>query len=153
MAFVNPFKTTKVLSDFLAADVACVAGQFTEIGRIKLGAGEGLAIGYDNLGGMANAAGRIFFDPKKAGPTAMQGTLRITIESPKKREERTLFEGTAARLRLGATDPSIREPLPMIPDVVGHDWYLVLRFNSAASETLGTAVSTLEIDCTAFDDL
>lgn len=151
MPKINPFPTTKSVNDFVTGDVLCTAGQWVEIGRLIMTAGEALSLGYDNFGGMANAAGRILFDPNTSVPAAIPCKLRVDVETPKKRVERTLFEGRSTRLKLGATDPSIRVPLPLIDVAIGEDWYLVLRVLVDTTATMAKATTVIEIDCTSYD--
>jgi hypothetical protein len=148
---INPFKTTKTKTSFAMADTVCTAAIWQEIGRLQIQAGEGLSVGYDNFGGMANASGRILFNPETAAGVAIPSMLRIDVETPKKRVERTLFEGRSERLLLGAADPSIQEPLPFIDVTIGEDWYLVLRLLVDTTATMAVATTDLSMDCTSWD--
>lgn len=147
-------RATLSKGDLLAADVAVSSTQFTEIGRRKIPAGIGEAVGYSSLEGQDSAAGRIYaniMDNAAAPGAAVDGVLRLDIHDPEDHVVRTVWEGRTEKLRATAADPGTHLPLPLTGPGIGESWSLVAKFKAdVAGKTLGSANSTLLVDITRY---
>ena len=75
---------SKVLKDFMAADGAYVAGNYTDMGNIAMGALQSLQIGRGTHTGQAQAIGRIYgnFKDTSATQVALTGRIRLQVFDP-----------------------------------------------------------------------
>ena len=153
----NPFSSALTRADFIpdaVASVVCPAGRFTELGRFIIVAGVAIALGHGELAGQDAAHGRIFADIRDAGTTpglVINGLLRFDIHTPQDFVERTLWQERTENLRTSATDRQQQIPMPIIPDVVGEDWFLVMKFRPDATATVGRANTLLVVSATQFE--
>jgi hypothetical protein len=139
-----------------AATMACPAGQFTEIGRYKLSAGMGLALGYDNMAGQDSAAGRFYMDLKNSAASpgaAIDGEIRIELINPQDRVQAVVWEGTTRQLRSSATDRRQQLPFPWINAIATEHraFRILFKPEGAATLTVGKDNSVLAMDVTNYE--
>lgn len=74
----------KVLKDFIAANADYVAGTYSDIGHITMGALQSLQVGRGAHTGQESAVGRIYAALKdtSATPVALSGRLRLQVYDP-----------------------------------------------------------------------
>jgi len=143
-------KKTLVKADFgLAADIATVANTFVEIGRMTLPAGLYLAKGFGFKRGQDEAEGRVYISANVAGPTLVDGVLKLELHDANDDFLSKWFELDNALTSQGAAAVNLRQPFPRTDrKVASKDMKLVLYLKGRAVVTLGHAVTFIQIDCT-----
>lgn len=151
----NPFSHAYNKNNLIsAATVVCTAGQFTELGRVVVPAGVAIALGFGELEGQDGARGRFFLDMRDnatAPGVVSNGLVRFDLHSPQDFVERTIYQERTENLRTSATDRTQQAPMPIIPDVVGEDWAIVLKYRPDATVTVGQVNTQLIVSATQFE--
>lgn len=150
---IEKYSTTLIGADLIDTDSpAVLAGIPVKLGEYQVQAGEELAIGYGPWAGQESAIGRLYIELKddEATPTVENGTVRLSVWSPQNRPKRILGEWRTETTASGATDRTLRIPLPENSVNITEDQKLVLEFISDAADTLTKASCTVAIDCTRY---
>lgn len=150
----SDFRSLFTTDNFIAATVACPAGEATPVWRYTVPDGQCAQLGYSNLRGQENAEGRFYADIEDgADADVTSGYLIVAVENQQGREVETLIEVPLTVARRGATDISQRIPLPVMEPFLRPGRAFVIKFKNTteASITLSKANSTMEIDLTKHD--
>ena len=80
----STYPGAKVLKDFLSANAAYVAGVYSDIGHVTMGALQSLQVGRGSQAGQNSAVGRVYASLKdtSATPVALSGRLRLQVYDP-----------------------------------------------------------------------
>lgn len=137
----------------LATTKLLEVGKFVEIGRRTIVAQEGISLGYGSLAGQDAAVARIFMDIQKAGPAAVDGTIRIELRNAHDRPIATVFEARTEQLRTMVTAPSENQkmPFPEMQEMVTEDNSIVILMNGDTADTITKADSKFLMDITSYD--
>ena len=142
----NKYRKTLTANDLITDGVTLIAGQYVELGRYEVEAGEALAVGYGQYGGQVNASGRAYLFIQDSVPAQLNGYIRIDLHSPQDRVIETVFEGRTEDLALGANDPTLRVPLPFNYPFAKENRAFVLKMNADAADD-GKVVALANCSC------
>lgn len=147
------YSTTLIGADLIDSDSpAVLAGIPVKLGEYQVQAGEEIAIGYGPFVGQESAIGRLFIELKddSATPAVENGLVRLSVWDPQNRPLIVLGEWRTETTASGATDRTLRIPLPENRVNLTEDQKLVLEFISDADDTLTKAACTVAVDCTRY---
>jgi hypothetical protein len=150
---MEKFSSAFTASTLIDADtVACVANSIIKLGEYQVPAGEELSIGYEQHSAQDTAVGRAYFDLKDGAgtPAVIPGMIRLTVYSPQNRPLRVLYEWRTEKAGQGASDMTLRIPVPESPYNIREDQKLVLEFIADAAATLTKANCTILLDVTKY---
>jgi hypothetical protein len=150
---LEKYSTTLTQADLMDNDtIAVLAGIPIKLGEYQVQAGEEIAIGFGPFAGQESAIGRIYAEIMDDTATAAEepGMLRLSVWDPQNRPLIVLGEWRTETLSSGASDRSLRIPLPESNINLTEDQKLVLEFISDASDTVVKASSTIAVDCTRY---
>lgn len=150
----NPFPHAYTRADFIPANVATTTNRFFELGRVTIPAGIAVALGFGELEGQDSSRGRIFMDLRDSTAlpgVIIDGLIRFDLHTPQDFVERTIYQERTENLRTSATDRTQQSPMPIIPDVVGEDWAIVLKVRTDAAVTIGATNTILLVSATQFE--
>jgi hypothetical protein len=148
------FRSALTQSDLIAsASVSAIAGQFVQLGKRQIQAGELMSIGFGQQAGQADAQGRIFALLKNATSVTLNGIFRLTVYTPQMRPLMILGEWRTETLTAGQTSTATADrtkltPLPESIYQLSEDKYLVLEFNSDTTDTVTKANCSILLDIT-----
>lgn len=154
----NAYKST-LNQSIMGTDPTTVVGQYVEIARYIVVAGQGIALGYGNLAGQSDAIGRIYMkiiDDTAGDVTLEPGMIRIEARNPQDRPIATLFEARTEDLNcnaLASPTPADKVSFPMMKDVLTEDFAIVVLLKADAADILDTTDCVMSIDITNFDVL
>lgn len=138
------------LSDFAGGDVdvACTAGNKTRIGHIVVPEQMAYIWGRGSPQGHPELMGDIEGDLNAAGPTDLVGTLIVEAQNANDHNPIVLGEYDLARIRLGTSDPTLREKVPLTRMVqVGPNSKIVFFLKLTTTATFDYGLSTLNMNC------
>lgn len=148
----NTFRSALTANDLIsAATVVCAAGQYTQLGKRVIQAGELLSLGFGDESGQNAAQGRIFIDLKDSTTSpgvAVNGTVRLSAYTPQMRYLVNLGEWRTETLRAGTGDRTKQVPLNESMYQLSEDKILALEFLPDSAITLGKVNSSILIDTT-----
>lgn len=136
-------RSALIASDFQSGDVSCTAGQFTEIGRYAVKAGQYLTMGWGFSASQSDADGRIYAEIKDTADAEITGKLMISVYTPEDRHYNDLFEDRTENLNSSATDRTKQLPFPEMNEGYGKDWIYKLFFNPDTTATVDNGNTTL----------
>lgn len=151
----NPHQSAYTRANFFTVNTASLpAGRFSELGRVVIPAGTAVALGFGELEGQDSSRGRIVMDVRDAGTPpglVVNGVVRFDLHTPQDFVERTIYQERTENLRTSLTDRTQQSAMPIIPDVVGEDWAIVLKFNPDVATIVGAANTILTVSSTNFE--
>lgn len=156
----STYPGSKVLGDFLAANAAYVAGVYSDLGSIVMGALQSIQVGRGTQSGQQAAIGRMYaqFKDTSATPVLLRGRIRLQVYDANGvpvanglvMDERTEAVAPPAT---GLDRPSMF-PLPVRGLKIPPNYSLHLLFNCdkglGDDGTLGIANSELYFDTTEY---
>jgi hypothetical protein len=152
----QPYKTKLNNQNFLsAADVAVTAGQFTEVARYQVPAGEIMCLGFGNAGSQESAVGRLYCQllSTGGGNPEINGSVRIELRDAQDRLKTIIYEDRTEALSaklITAKQTQDLLPFPFINAGVKQDSAIVMTLNPDANDTVDVSISTVLIDSTRF---
>ncbi|MHB2020329.1 MAG: hypothetical protein ACYCW6_25615 [Candidatus Xenobia bacterium] len=80
----SAYPGAKVLKDFISANAAYVAGTYTDIGNIAMGALQSLQVGRGTHTGQQSAIGRMYakLEDTSTTPVSLSGRVRLQVYDP-----------------------------------------------------------------------
>lgn len=152
--FLNPRHTTWTKDNVITegATVTCKAGQFTQIGTIRIVAGIAEGLGYGNDGALHSAIGRAYASLKdnKSTPGDIDGVLKISIMDESFSHLVDVAEIHTRNLRTTRDDLTKQMALPYARKVATQDKYIRFEFkpDGAGDVTLSKANSEIYLSAT-----
>ncbi|UWG95517.1 hypothetical protein LPY66_11345 [Dehalobacter sp. DCM] len=147
------YGSTLITTDLIdSASPAVIASVPVKLGEYQVQAGEMIAIGQGSYGSQESAVGRIYMKiyDDTATAVAEPGLVRLSVWSPQNRPLMVLGEWRTEALESGATDRSLRIPLPESNVRITEDKKLVLEFISDADDALDRADCAIALDVTRY---
>jgi hypothetical protein len=136
-------RSALIAADFQSGDVACTGGQFTEIGRYAVKAGQYMTLGWGFSASQSDADGRIFMNVKNTSDAAITGKVLISIFTPEDRHYADLFEDRTENLNTSATDRTKQLPFPEMMQGFGKDWIYKIFFKPDSTATVDNGHTVL----------
>lgn len=148
---LNSYPAVLREQDLIVDETNAVKDVWTELGKYKVPAGAGLAIGYKD-GGQSDCPGRIYGVFKTAAAVEVKGLVRINLIDEQESFIATLFEGHTSQLNTSASDRTQQFPLPFVAKVATRDKYIQLQLKNegAADAAVDVTNSDVLISCTGF---
>lgn len=145
----NLFNDTFNLSDFMSADKAVVAAEWTKLGQVQVVPGQELSPGWGSLEALNQAVGRIYAEFQNATSVVLKGKVRLSVYN---NQDQPMGNGIIFEMRtekLGrSTTASEQVTFPRWKGDLTAYKKLVLEFKCDTSDTLTFAKSTLLMDMT-----
>lgn len=141
-------------SDFDSFGGDTQPGKYIEIASFTVPASTEYAYGYGSAENPENQ-GYLYVDLQTSTPSAVDGTIRLAMESPTGRNTEVVADYDTTRLDASKSDKAQMVPLPeqVSAPLVTQDSSLVLYFNDAggASSTISQADSDMILPMTEYD--
>lgn len=127
-------------------------GKYVEIARFQVPADTEYSWGYGAANNPENQ-GYMYVDLNNATPAAVEGTLRLVVESSTGRRTEVVKDIDTERLDASKTDRTQMVPLPeqVSSALAKQDGYLVVKLNPSANDTVDSGTSEVIIPATEYD--
>lgn len=150
----NVWRSAMTQADFMSADVACVNGQWNQIGQYIVPAGSIVGLGYGDLHGQQDANGRIFADLRDSSTApgvAINGYLQFAYYDASDHPIKIVQEYRTDVLRQNSTDRTKQITFPVDTDAVSRDKKVKIFFKpdgTSGTTTVSKTNSSLLMDVT-----
>lgn len=147
-SFTREFST----EDFDEFGGSLVAGQYNELARFRVPSDTEYSFGFGKATAPENQ-GYVFFDAQTSTPSAVDGTLRLVVESSTGRNQEVVKDLATERLDASKVDRTQQVPLPeqVGSAIATEDAYLVLKMNPNADATVDKTESEMILPVTEYD--
>lgn len=140
------------IGDFDSFGGDVTEGKFVEIARFKVPADTEYSFGYGAARNPENQ-GYIYIDLQNGTPGAVEGTLRLKVESSTGRNAEVVKDLDTETLDATKTNREEKVPLPEQVDspVATQDAYLVMELNPSNDDTIDQTESDIIVPITEYD--
>lgn len=146
----EPFSRELNVGDFDSFGGDVTAGKYVEIGRFTVPSDTEYSWGYGAAKHSDNQ-GYLYVDLQNGTPSAVEGTIRFTVQSSTGRRESVVADFDTTRLDATKTDKQQMVPFPEQGDLATEDAHLVVKLDPTANDTVNSGNSEVIIPATEYD--